>query len=277
MPPVNYSIDETATMQHILETSKEARLRVGQQYTFVTFDLAVAKKANSIVLKNPERFGNVIVRMGFFHTIRSLFGALGSKTKGSGLSEILIESGVCASGSLEKVMSGKHYNRALRTHKLTVEALERLLVCKFKEKIDTDDTPLLHPETFEMFQNLMKSPSSEMLKQTMENEKCRSYFETYQSFKASVRIGKLGKTTQYWLSYMDNVWLILMLIKLTKSNDLDFHIAALYKLCPLLFAFDHHNYARYFPVYLMMLMNLNKTNPGSDNMLRKNGYSVCRS
>ena len=200
MPPVNYSIGETATMQHILETSKEASLRVGQQYTFVTFDLAVAKKANYFVLKNPERFGNVIVRMGFFHTIRSLFGALGSKMKGSGLSEILIESGVWASGSLEKVMSGKHYNRALRTHKLTLEALERLLVCNFKEKNDTNDTPLLHLEAFEMFQNLMKSPSSEILKQTMENEKCRSYFETYQSFKASVRIGKLGKTAQYWLS-----------------------------------------------------------------------------
>ena len=213
----------------------------------------------------------------FFHTIRSLFGVLGSKMKGSGLSEILIESGVCASGSLEKVMSGKHYNRALRTHKLTVEALERLLVCKFKEITDTNDTLLLHPEAFEMFQNLMKSPSSEMLKQTMENEKCRSYFETYQSFKTSVRIGKLGKTAQYWLSYMDNVWMILMLIKLTKSNDLDLHIAALYQLCPLLFAFDHHNYARYLPVYLMMLMNLNKTHPGSDDMLRKNGYNVCRS
>ena len=73
--------------------------------------------------------------MGVFHTIGSLFSALSSKMKGSGLSEILIESGVCASGSLEKVMSGKHYNRALRVHKLTVEALERLLLCKFEESV----------------------------------------------------------------------------------------------------------------------------------------------
>ena len=70
--------------------------------------------------------------------------------------------------------------------------------------------------------------------------------------------------------------MILTLIKSTKSNDLDLHIAALYKLCPLLFAFDHHNYARYLPVYLIMLMNLNKTHPGSDDLLRKNGFSVCR-
>ena len=69
--------------------------------------------------------------------------------------------------------------------------------------------------------------------------------------------------------------MILILIKATKSNDLDLHIAALYNLCPLLFAFD--TYARYLPVYLLMLMNLSKTHPGSEALLRKNGFNVCRS
>ena len=118
MAQINFSINENASVQHKLETSKEASLKVGQKYTFVTFDIAVAKRVYSIVWQNPERFGNVIVRMGIFNTICSLFGALGSKMKGSKLSEILIESGVCASGSLEKVVSGKHFNRVLRIHKL---------------------------------------------------------------------------------------------------------------------------------------------------------------
>ena len=92
-----------------------------------------------------------------------------------------------------------------------------------------------------------------------------------------MRAGKQGKTAQFWLCFMDTVWLILVLIKSTKSNDLDLHIAALYKRCPLLFAFDHHNYASYFPVYLMMFMNLIKTHPSYEELLRKNGFSVCRS
>ena len=71
--------------------------------------------------------------------------------------------------------------------------------------------------------------------------------------------------------------MILMLIKSTQSNDPDLHIAALYKVFPLLFAFDHHNFARYLPVYLVMQMNLNKTHLGSDDLLRKNGFRVCRS
>ena len=205
MPPINFYINENTTVQYILETSKEASLKVGQRYTIVTFDLAVAKKAYSIDWQNPQRFDNIIVRMGVFHTICSLFGALGLKMKGSGLSEILIESGVCASGSLEKVMLGKHYNRALRVHKLTVEALECLLLCKFEESEYSQETSPLHPEAIDMFQSLTENPSSEMLNRTMGNEHCRAYFEAYQAFKASVRAGILGKTAQFWVSYMDAV------------------------------------------------------------------------
>ena len=58
--------------------------------------------------------------------------------KGSGLSEIVIEEGVCASMSLEKVISGKHFNRALRVHKVTLEALERLLLAKFEMSLHED-------------------------------------------------------------------------------------------------------------------------------------------
>ena len=122
MAPINFSINENATVQHIIEQSQAASLQVGQQYCIVTFDLAVAKKAYSLVWQQPD-FKNVIVRLGVFHTICSIFGALGKKMKGSGLSEIVIEAGVCASGSLDKVMSGKHFNRALRVHKVTLEAL----------------------------------------------------------------------------------------------------------------------------------------------------------
>lgn len=63
---------------------------------------------------------------------------MGKEIVGSGFEEIVIESGVCASGSLAKVVSGKHYNRAMRVHKLVLEALERLLFESFKETLDSD-------------------------------------------------------------------------------------------------------------------------------------------
>ena len=52
--------------------------------------------------------------------------------------------------------------------------------------------------------------------------------------------------------------MILKLIRATKENELDLRIAALYALCHMFFAYDHCNYARYVPVYLMTLMNLSR-------------------
>ena len=45
----------------------------------------------------------------------------------------MIESGVSISGSIERVLSGKHHKRAMRVHKLTLEALEQLLFKYFQQ------------------------------------------------------------------------------------------------------------------------------------------------
>ena len=47
--PVFAPVSENATVQHILKLSQQASREVHQQYTVVTFGLAVAKKAYSLV------------------------------------------------------------------------------------------------------------------------------------------------------------------------------------------------------------------------------------
>ena len=49
MPPINAPVTENATVQHIIKVSQIASREVNQQYTIVTFDLAVAKKTYAIV------------------------------------------------------------------------------------------------------------------------------------------------------------------------------------------------------------------------------------
>ena len=46
--------------------------------------------------------------------------------------DILIHSGICASGSIEKVMSGKYYNSVMHVHKRMLQALERLFIEKYE-------------------------------------------------------------------------------------------------------------------------------------------------
>jgi len=100
-------------------------------------DLAAAKIAMDIIWNDSEKFGNVVILLGAFHIMCSYLGTLGKMMTGSGLEEIVVQAGVCAGGSIDKVCSGKHYNRAMRMHQLVVEAVERLLYQKTEFGVTT--------------------------------------------------------------------------------------------------------------------------------------------
>ena len=90
MPPIHTAITENSTVQEILNTSMRASHEVGQTYTIITFDLAVAKKAYAIIWEKNTVFQNVIVRLGAFHTASSYFHALGKSMRCSGFEEVNI-------------------------------------------------------------------------------------------------------------------------------------------------------------------------------------------
>ena len=115
--------------------------------------------------------------------------------KGSGLSEIVIEAEVFASESLDEVMSGKHFNRALRVHNVTLEALESLLIEKFEQSLPQDEQFL--QEAYELLLTLSKKPSHDTLQNMKENEACCSFYGRHKGFKQSLRDSHLGKTAQF--------------------------------------------------------------------------------
>ncbi|KAK3107392.1 hypothetical protein FSP39_013623 [Pinctada imbricata] len=272
MPPIFHPITENATVHKILEISQNSSNILNQEHTIVTFDLAVAKKAYSIVWQNQKKFENVIVRMGVFHTTCAIFHALGKHMAGSGFAEVVIESGICASGSVDRVLSGKHYNRALRVHRIMLEALERTLLSKFLTMNSTNQVAR------DLLSTLVCDLSPSILTIVENSEECKTLFHEYNEFRVSVLDGDLGKTAQYWMSYMNSVWEILSFIKATKVNDLDLHISSLNNLCSLLFAYDQPNYARYLPVYMLSMYNLEESHPLVATALRQDhGFSVARS
>ena len=200
-------------------------------------------------------------------------GALGKKMRCSGLEEVLIESGICASGSIEQVLTGKHYNRALRVHKVVYEALERILLQVYESLHGC----LFDEQGVTTLDHLAKNPCKDNLLACLASESCNKSLDRYDEFKETVRQGALGKTAQFWLSYMEKVGLILQFQRATKENCLTLHLASLQRMCSLFFSFDHPNYARYSAFYLLNMLNLEKTHPGAEDLLKNNGFSVNRS
>ena len=276
LPPILYPITDYSTVQECLMISMEATKKLDQEFTFVTMDLAAAKIAYDIVWGNPDKFKTVVVNLGAFHTMCTYMGALGKYMTGSGFEEILIESGICASGSIDKVMSGKHFNRAIRVHQLMLDAIERVMLEAFMNSVGSSDSYDMETVMFALTEFAV-SPSHMSLQSVIENSDCLKFVEDFNVFKAEIRKGKLGKTAQFWIAYCDFVWILLTFQKSVKENNLELYISSIRKMCNLLFSADHQNYARYLPIYYTQLLNLPESHPGSHLLLADNGFSVARS
>ena len=66
-----------------------------------------------------KEFKSIVLRMGSFHITCVFLSVMGKCFKDGGLRDLLLESTLVGSGSLNGVLEGKHYNRALRTHKVS--------------------------------------------------------------------------------------------------------------------------------------------------------------
>jgi hypothetical protein len=59
--------------------------------------------------KHPQKYENLIIRMGGFHIAQNFLGAIGHLMKGSGLEDILVHAEIALEGTVNKLMGGKNY------------------------------------------------------------------------------------------------------------------------------------------------------------------------
>ncbi len=69
-------------------------------------------------IEESPRYGNVFICFGAFHITLVYFAGIGFVLAESVGTEILVETEVLASGSLNGFLAGKHYNRCKRLHPL---------------------------------------------------------------------------------------------------------------------------------------------------------------
>ena len=140
-------------------------------------------------------------------------------------------------------------------HKLVLEALVRFFFLVRFEEVHQRDA-CLSKEAFKLLMDRIENLGTDTASKLKPSEEFRTYFDKYNAFKSEALNDIHGKTAQFWTRYVTIIETILILIRDTKENYLDLHIAALYALCPMFFSYDHCNYARYVPCYLVTLTNL---------------------
>ena len=271
LPPVNAPITENDTVLRVLKLVVQQAELLRQLYLNVTFDLAAAKRAYTIIWRYDTRFHNVIIQIGAMHFVCAYLHALGKTMAGSGYEEAVVQSGICASSSMANVLNGKHYNRAGSVLKCTVEAIDRILWAQFMEKYDGR-----YSEPLDIILKLAKKPTADATGRIINEKSCAKLLDDFSKFKDTVR-SKGGKTPAFWVAYQDRALLLLRFLRATKTNNVQLHIACLYDMIPLFFATNLQNYARYGTFYILQLLNLHHSHPRAVEMLQHGGISANRS
>ena len=130
--PVGYlpGIDALATQMNtifkFLNSANSIKNAFNLKSIVVVMDQAIYAKAIEASWKHQELLQDLVLRLGTFHTTGMVLAVIGQHFGAVRLRDIVIESKVITEGSVEKILNGKNYNRAVCFHKSMLEACMRL-------------------------------------------------------------------------------------------------------------------------------------------------------
>ena len=130
-----------------------------------------------------------------------------------------VESGLFGQGTVELVLAGKDYNKAMRAHKLTLQALWRLLmpnVLSHIEDVDTDChgflSSLSDDDNLTNVERLLKSENI---------DKLRTFVEDFIASKSN------DANLCFWWQYMNMVSILLHFTRVSPSSCFQSDVALL--------------------------------------------------
>ena len=102
--------------------------------------------------------------------------------------------------------------------------------------------------------------------QLLENRDINDFMAEYELYREHIRKGNNWRTALFWISYMDEIWLVLILLQ---DKQLCLYAQFLLMMQDLFFSFGGQNYARY--------MTFKLSSPGATELLERGPFRVARS
>lgn len=195
-PPTNYDTVYTA-LQYASEmfqlTQKDDDSY--QLKVIITFDQPLYGKAREIIAAAPldSQITNCIVRLGGFNLLMSFLGSIGYFMAGSGLKELLCTTH--APLSVDKMLQGHAFARAVRGHLLATTALANIILDKIQLTEDEKSTIMDILSCF-----LDEPPALNALNENLVIKRLAEKFgDKLEQLKNN------GPTAQLWIQYFNMV------------------------------------------------------------------------
>ena len=239
LPLILAPATEADTIATILHRTLQIADQLKLDRIVAVFDLAIYAKIQEQRWSDRHKvyLDRIIPRLGEFHTTMSYLGVIGKRFGDGGLAAIWTEADLVAPGSLNATLSGKQYNRAMRSHKVLFEALYRLQLQGFISTLSEDEQSQLLSLSELLSANYRDSDQYEQGSQTMSQ-----YLARFQHHKSQQ--SDSNPTYRYWNSYMEMVQTLLTFTRASRTNNWDLHLECVDWMIPWYFAYDRSHYSR---------------------------------
>lgn len=266
---INESPTSIVVVKLTLDQCLQIKNECNQKYIQVTYDLAVAKEAMRIQREEAPMYKDIFIHLGEFHVEMAYFKAIGKLIDNCGISNILIDCGLIANGSINGFISGKFFSRCKYLHQLLSLVFEMLHFERFLTDVNID----IPNEIIEYLHDFSKNKSQNPL---VDKNKVLQLIDLFDSYKTETLEGRLDKTSQFYALYTQAIDNYLIMNAGVRRTDLQLFMSALPKIANCFFYFNQQNYARYIVKYFDNLIKVEKTHPGLRDELVNGSFGIQR-
>lgn len=246
MPLILHPAHEYNTLTLVLNRCISVANKLNYKHVVLTVDQALHCRLKDIIWTSEIFKERIVLKMGGLHLANNYIKAIGQHMIKTGLAEIWLESGILAEGAIAKVLNGTDYAKAMRAHKLTYQALWRILIPKFMEYLKTNGKQ----KQAESLQSLCGDDADGFLKFFEEEENQKSVDEFLRV------ISKNNATTAFWVQYIEYVSVLLDFTRSLRDGVWKLYRPSVIRMLPLIARYDHLNYLKSLIVYIADLYNL---------------------
>ena len=176
-----------------------------QEYTLLTVDQQLYCKIHPLISNTPEFQNKVFPRLGGLHISLNFQKILGKHMSDCGLHEAWIESGLLGEVATQRVSAGKEYSKAMRAHKITIQALWRKIIPKFMDFLSTQNPDVAKVMNDEIKKYRDGEKNYADLMSLLQTDEWREYLSKFVKEESEKSVN-----FSFWWKYMEMVSILLM-------------------------------------------------------------------
>ena len=225
---IDTSETQMNTISEILNNANSIKNSLNLISMVVIMGQAIYGKAIKISWMHHKLFQNLVLKLETLDTI-GVFLVVTDQSFGAARLRNITESKVITERSVKKNLNGKHYNRAVRFHKLMFEACIRLIWESFFNWMSQSEiNNVTVNQTLNKINKLndQKEVNETLLESVCSDQAVAGLLESFQDFY-QLLCESNGTLSRFWMGYIDPVTILLNLICVSREGNWPLHLSSI--------------------------------------------------